>query len=129
MAAGVGFHHCLTVFEMIFYAAKLEIDMLLQFFGKRRKGLILQTVQKYAAANLYRSDFLPAAIKYGFMESSSHHRIFFSVPPFDQYRLLIAKYRNGVMMRRVHFSDLRKLPAVKESVLHGQLRLRQKRAR
>ena len=45
MAAGVGFHHGLTVFEMIFYAAKLEIDMLLQFFGKGRKGLILQTVQ------------------------------------------------------------------------------------
>ncbi len=45
MAAGVGFHHCLTVFEMIFYAAKLEIDMLLQFFGKGRKGLILQAVQ------------------------------------------------------------------------------------
>ena len=34
IAAGVGFHHCLTVFEMIFYAAKLEIDMPLQFFGK-----------------------------------------------------------------------------------------------
>ena len=34
MAAGVGFLHCLTVFEMIFYAAKLEIDMPLQFFGK-----------------------------------------------------------------------------------------------
>ena len=34
MAAGVGFHHCLTVFEMIFYAAKLKIDLLLQFFGK-----------------------------------------------------------------------------------------------
>ena len=31
MAAGVGFHHGRTVFEMIFYAAKLEIDMLLQF--------------------------------------------------------------------------------------------------
>ena len=45
MAAGVGFQHCLTVFEMIFYAAKLEIDMLLQFFGKGRKGLILQAVQ------------------------------------------------------------------------------------
>jgi len=45
MAAGVGFHHCLTVFEMLFYAAKLEIDMLLQFFGKGRKGLILQAVQ------------------------------------------------------------------------------------
>ena len=34
IAAGVGFHHCLTVFEMIFYAAKLKIDLLLQFFGK-----------------------------------------------------------------------------------------------
>ena len=34
MAAGVGFHHRLTVFEMIFYAAKLEIDMPLKFFGK-----------------------------------------------------------------------------------------------
>ena len=32
MAAGVGFHHCLTVFEMIFYTAKLEIGMFLQFF-------------------------------------------------------------------------------------------------
>ena len=31
----------------------------------------------------------------GFMESSSHHKIFFIVPPFDQYRLLIAKYKNG----------------------------------
>ena len=27
MAAGVGFHHCLTVFEMLLFAAKLEIDM------------------------------------------------------------------------------------------------------
>ena len=27
MAAGVGFHHRLTVFEMIFYTAKLEIGM------------------------------------------------------------------------------------------------------
>ena len=34
IAAGVGFHHCLTVFEMLFYAAKLEIDMPLHFFGK-----------------------------------------------------------------------------------------------
>ena len=41
----VGFHNRLTVFEMIFYAAKLEIDMLLQFFGKGRQGLILQAVQ------------------------------------------------------------------------------------
>ena len=32
MAAGIGFHHCLTVFEMIFYTAKLEIGMFLQFF-------------------------------------------------------------------------------------------------
>ena len=32
MAAGVGFHHCLAVFEMIFYTAKLEIGMFLQFF-------------------------------------------------------------------------------------------------
>ena len=34
IAAGVGFHHRLTVFEMLFYAAKLEIDMPLQFFWK-----------------------------------------------------------------------------------------------
>ena len=27
IAAGVGFHHGLTVFEMVLYAAKLEIDM------------------------------------------------------------------------------------------------------
>ena len=27
MAAGVGFHHCLTVFEVIFYAAEPEMDM------------------------------------------------------------------------------------------------------
>ena len=26
MAAGVGFHHCLTVFEMLLFAAELEID-------------------------------------------------------------------------------------------------------
>ena len=45
MAARVGFHHCLTVFEMLFYAAKLEIEMLLQFFGKCWKGFILQAVQ------------------------------------------------------------------------------------
>ena len=41
----VGFHHGLTVFEMIFYAAELEIDLLLQFFGKERKGFILQAVR------------------------------------------------------------------------------------
>ena len=34
IAAGIGFYHRLTVFEMIFYAAKLKIDLLLQFFGK-----------------------------------------------------------------------------------------------
>ena len=34
IAAGVGFHHRLAVFEMIFYAAKLEIDMPLHFFWK-----------------------------------------------------------------------------------------------
>ena len=34
IAVGIGFHHCLTVFEMIFYAPKLEIDISLQFFGK-----------------------------------------------------------------------------------------------
>ena len=45
MAAGVGFHHRLTVFEMIFYAAKLKIAVLLQFLGKGRKGLILQAVR------------------------------------------------------------------------------------
>ena len=39
MAAGVGFHHCLTVFEMIFYAAKLEIDMLFSSSGRDGKGL------------------------------------------------------------------------------------------
>ena len=33
IARGIGFHHRLTVFEMIFYTAKLEINMLLQFFG------------------------------------------------------------------------------------------------
>ena len=32
IAAGIGFHHCLTVFEMIFYTAKLETGMFLQFF-------------------------------------------------------------------------------------------------
>lgn len=37
------------------------------------------------------------------MESSSHYSIFFSIPPFDQYRLLMAKYRNSVMIRRVPF--------------------------
>ena len=41
IARGIGFHHRLTVFEMIFYAAELEIDMPLQIFGKRWKGLIL----------------------------------------------------------------------------------------
>ncbi len=45
MAAGVGFHHCLTVFEMIFYAAKLEIDMLLQFFESGGKGLSSRAVR------------------------------------------------------------------------------------
>ena len=45
IAAGIGFYHRLTVFEMIFYAAKLEIEMLLQFFGKCWKGFILQAVQ------------------------------------------------------------------------------------
>ena len=36
MAAGVGFHHRLTVFEMIFYAAKLEIDMLFTKYAPNR---------------------------------------------------------------------------------------------
>ena len=36
MAAGVGFHHRLTVFEMIFYAAKLEIAMLFTKYAHNR---------------------------------------------------------------------------------------------
>ncbi len=39
IAAGIGFYHCLTVFEMLFYAAKLKIELLLQFFGSAGKGL------------------------------------------------------------------------------------------
>mgnify|MGYP007107562168 CR=1 FL=1 len=35
------------------------------------------------------------------MASSSHHMIFLSVPPFDQYRLLMARYKNGAITRRV----------------------------
>ena len=46
IAVGVGLHNHLTVFKMIFYAAKLEINMPLQFFGKWRKGDILQAVRK-----------------------------------------------------------------------------------
>ena len=45
IAVGVGFLNRLTVFEMIFYAAKLEIDMPLQFFWKWQKWFILQAVR------------------------------------------------------------------------------------
>ena len=50
----------------------------------------------------------------GFMESSSHHRIFFSVPPFDQYRLLMTRYKNGVIMRRVPFPICANCPPSKK---------------
>ena len=53
IAAGIGFYHRLTVFEMIFYAAKLKIDLLLQFFGKCWKGFILQAVRRTAKADLF----------------------------------------------------------------------------
>ena len=33
MAAGVGFPHCLTVFEMLFYAVKLEIEIEISLSG------------------------------------------------------------------------------------------------
>ena len=76
----IGFYHRLTVFEMIFYAAKLEIKMPLQFF-ERLERVYPPGCPESVAANLCRSDFFPCGYKYGFMESSSHHRIFFSVPP------------------------------------------------
>ena len=63
--------------------------------------------------------FFPASIKYDFMESSSHHSIFFSVPPFDQYRLLMAKYRNGVMIRRVPFPIWANCPPSKKACSTG----------
>jgi len=53
------------------------------------------------------------------MESSSHHSIFFSVPPFDQYRLLMAKYRNGVMIRRVPFPIWANCPPSKKACSTG----------
>ena len=53
------------------------------------------------------------------MESSSHHSIFFSVPPFDQYRLLMAKYRNGVMIRRMPFPIWANCPPSKKACSTG----------
>ena len=53
------------------------------------------------------------------MESSSHHRIFFSVPPFDQYRLLMEKYRNSVMIRRVPFPIWANCPPSKKACSTG----------
>lgn len=40
------------------------------------------------------------------MESSSHHKIFFSVPPFDQYRLLIAAMKARDKERKDSISSL-----------------------
>ena len=35
--------------------------------------------------------------------SSSHHMILFNVFPFDQYKLLIARYKNGTIILRFIF--------------------------
>ena len=97
IAGGIGFHHCLTVFEMIFYAAKLEIDMLLQFFGKGRKGFILQAVRNLPP-QICIGQIFPCGDKIRLYEVIVTPQDFFNVPPFDQYRLLMARYKSGVII-------------------------------
>ena len=54
------------------------------------------------------------------MASSSHHMIFFSVPPLDQYRLLMAMYKNGTMMRRVPLPICANCPPSKNTCSTGR---------
>ena len=118
MTVGIGFHHSIPVFEMLLDAAELEKCMLLQFFREYGERLVLQTAQHLAALSFVRQGF-SSGDEIGLMSSSSHHKIFFSVPPFDQYRLLIAKYKNGVITRRVPFAICANCPPSKKTCPMG----------
>ena len=95
-------------------AAELEKCMLLQFFREYGERLVLQTAQHLAALSFVRQGF-SSGDEIGLMSSSSHHKIFFSVPPFDQYRLLMAKYKNGAIIWRVTLPILANCPPSKNT--------------
>ena len=114
MTVGIGFHHSIPVFEMLLDAAELEKCMLLQFFREYGERLVLQTAQHLAALSFVRQGF-SSGDEIGLMSSSSHHKIFFSVPPFDQYRLLMAKYKNGAIIWRVTLPILANCPPSKNT--------------
>ena len=61
----------------------------------------------------------PAAMKYGRIEASSHQSIFLSVAPFDQYRLFIARYRNGTIIFRVPLPICANCPPSKKTCPTG----------
>ena len=82
IAGGVGFHHRRTVFEMLLYAAKLKISMLLQLLGKRRKGFILQAVRN-----------LPAQICVGQIFPCGYKIRFYGVVVTPQYLFQCAALR------------------------------------
>ena len=87
--------------------------MLLQFFGKGRKGFILQAVRNLPT-QICVGQIFPCGYKirlYGIIITPQD---LFSVPPFDQYRLLMTRYKNGVIMRRVPFPICANCPPSKK---------------
>ena len=120
MAARVGFHHGLTVFEMIFYAAELEIDLFLQFFGKGRKGFILQAVRNLPT-QICVGQIFPCGYKirlYGIIITPQDLFQCAALRPIQAFDDQLQKRRHYAART---FSDLCKLPAVKENVSNGQL--------
>lgn len=114
IAHRISIHNSVSVFKVLFNTAELKIGVFLQCFRQRRERFILnwRRIFPYLSA-------LPAAIKYGFIASSSHRIILLSVPPFERYRLFTAKYKNGVIIRRVAFPICANCPPVEKNVFNG----------
>ena len=125
LAAGISLLHGLPVFVVLLRTAEFEVRMLLHLVRQRGEGLVLQTVRQLAAhvavtqrlsgGNEIRLDALVIA----------PHDLLERFPPRPVQAL------DGQIQERNHdpagrFSDLGKLAAVEENVLHGKLGLRQK---
>ena len=122
----IRFHHGLAVFEVILRTAEFKERAPLQRVRQGRKRLVLKAVVKLAAhvpigqrlARGYkiRLDGVIVAPQYFFQRSA--------LRPVKALYSEIEKRRHHPARRPAY---LRELPAVEENMLHGQLRLRQKR--
>ena len=129
MAAGVGFLHCLTVFEIP--SSKLpnsEIDICLCNSSEELQG---KGLFSRLSANL------PLQICVGQIFPCGYKIRLYGIIITPQYLFQCAALRpiqalDGQIQKRCHhaarsFPDLRKLPAIKENVFYAHFRLRQKR--